>query len=75
MYLASVKRKPISYRLAAKDVLTCEASVYLVLKLLIFHFLIRMFLAPLPMVYTFSNLFDLQEYVLMLMTPTIKLSY
>ena len=30
------------------------------------------FLAPLPMVYTFHNSFDLQQYVLMLMTSTIE---
>ena len=38
------------------------------LKLLIFHFLMEMFLAPLPMVYAFHNLFGLQENVQMLMT-------
>ena len=31
-----------------------------------FHFLMEMFLTPLHMVYTFRNLFFLQEYVLML---------
>ena len=31
------------------------------------------FLTPLPMVYTFHNLFVLQEYVLMLMTSTIEI--
>ena len=34
-----------------------------------------MFLAPLPMVYTFCNLFVLQEYVLMLMTSTIETNF
>ena len=33
-----------------------------------FPFLVEMFLALLPMVYTFRNSFDLREYVLMLMT-------
>ena len=37
-----------------------------------FHFLMEMFLAPLPMVYTFSNLFVLQEHVLIMMTSTIE---
>ena len=37
---------------------------------LIFHFLMWMFLAPFPMVYTFCNLFVLQEYTLMLTTST-----
>ena len=31
----------------------------------------EMFLAPLPMVYTFRNLFVLREYVLMLMTSKL----
>ena len=39
---------------------------------LIFHFLMWMFLALLPMLYTFCNLFVLQEYVLMLTTSTIE---
>ena len=37
-----------------------------------FHFLVEMFLAPLPMVYVFCNLFVLQEFVLMLMTSPIE---
>ena len=45
-----------------------ENRTTIILKYLIFHFLIEMFLAPLPTVYTFCNLFVLQEYVLMLMT-------
>ena len=32
----------------------------------------KMFLAPFPMVYTFRNLFVLQEYVLMLMPSTTE---
>ena len=32
----------------------------------------EMFLSPLPMVYTFRNLFVWQEYVLMFMTSTIE---
>ena len=35
-----------------------------------FPFLGGVFLAPLPMMYTFRNLFVLQEYVLILMTST-----
>ena len=42
---------------------------------LIFNFLMEMFLAPLPMVYTFRNLFVLQEYVLILMTSTIQTNF
>ena len=34
------------------------------------HFLLKMFLVLIPMVYTFHNLFVLQGYVLMLNTPT-----
>ena len=34
------------------------------------HFLMEMFLAPLPMVYIFRNLFVLQECFLILMTST-----
>ena len=37
-----------------------------------FPFLMEMLLSPLPMVYTFRNLFILQEYVLMLMTSTTE---
>ena len=37
-----------------------------------FNFLIEMFLAPLPMVYTFRILLGLQDYVLMLMTSTTE---
>ena len=44
----------------------------LILKWLIFHFLMEMFLAPLHMVYTFRNVFVLHEYVLMMMTSTIE---
>ena len=36
-----------------------------ILQLLITHFLMEMFLASLPMVYNFSNLFVLREYFLM----------
>ena len=36
------------------------------------HFLIEMYLAPLPMVYIFLNLFVLLECVLMLMTSTTE---
>ena len=36
------------------------------------HFLMEMFLAPLPMVYIFLSLFILQECVLMLMTSTTE---
>ena len=32
----------------------------------------EMFLAPLPLVYKFRNLFVLQEYILMLMTSSIE---
>ena len=39
---------------------------------LIFHFLMEMFLAPLPMVYLFRSLFVLREFVLMLMTTTTE---
>ena len=35
-----------------------------------FHFLMEMFLTPLPMVHIFHNLFVLREYVLTLMTST-----
>ena len=35
-----------------------------------FHFLVEMFLAPLPLAYIFLSLFVLQECVLMLMTST-----
>ena len=44
-------------------------------EIVIFHFLMDMFLAPLPMVYTFRNLFVLKEYVLMLMTSTIETNF
>ena len=37
--------------------------------------MVEMFLAPLPMVYTFRNLFVLQEYVLMLMTSTTETKF
>ena len=37
-----------------------------------FNFLIEMFLAPLPTVYTFRILFVLQDYALMLMTSTTE---
>ena len=47
-------------------------ETFLILKLLILHFLKEMFLAPLPIVCTFRNFFVLQEYVLMLMTSTTK---
>ena len=35
----------------------------------------KMFLTPLPMVYTFRNGFVLQEYVLMLMTSTKETNF
>ena len=35
----------------------------------------EMFLAPLHMVYTFRNVFVLQEYVLMMMTSTIETNF
>ena len=41
-------------------------------EMLILHFLMEMFLAPLPMVYLFRNLFVLQKCVLMLMALTIE---
>ena len=41
----------------------------------IFHFLMEMFFAPLPMVYIFHNLFVLQEYVLMLMISTTETNF
>ena len=47
----------------------------LILKWLIFHFLIEMFLVSFPMVYTFRNLLVLQECVLMLMTSTIEINF
>ena len=37
-----------------------------------FEIVMEMFLAPLPMVYTFRNLFVLQEYILMLMISTTE---
>ena len=43
-----------------------------ILKYLVFHLLMEMFFAPLPMVYTFQNLFVLQEYNCMWMTFTIE---
>ena len=39
------------------------------------HFLMEMFLAPLPMVYIFLSLFVLLEYVLMLMTSTKETNF
>ena len=36
------------------------------------HFLMEMFLAPIPMVYVFRSLFVLRQYVLMLMTSTTE---
>ena len=39
-------------------------------EIVIFNFLMEMFLTPHPMVYTFHNLFVLQEYVHMLMPST-----
>ena len=42
----------------------------LILKHLISHFLIEIYLAPLPMVYIFRNLFVLREHVLLLETST-----
>ena len=47
----------------------------LILKLLTFRFLMEMFLAPVPMVYAFHNLFVLQEYVLMLMISTTETNF
>ena len=41
-------------------------------EMLILHFLMEMFLAPLPMVYSFRKLFVLQECVLMMMALTIQ---
>ena len=43
----------------------------LILEELIFHFLMEMLLAPIPIVYTFRNLFVLFEYVLMLMSSLV----
>ena len=40
--------------------------------MLILHFLMEMFVAPLPMVYSFRNLFVLQECVLMMMALKIE---
>ena len=45
------------------------------LEIVSFPFLLEMFLAPLPMVYTFRNLFVLQEYVPILMTSTIETNF
>ena len=42
---------------------------------LVFHFFMEMFLASLPMVYTFRNIFVLQEYVLISMTSTIETNF
>ena len=44
----------------------------LILKQLNFLFLMEMFIAHLPLVYTFRYVFVLQDYVLMLMTSTIE---
>ena len=44
----------------------------LILKYLIYHFLLEMFLIPFLIVYIFCSLFDLREYVLMLVTPKIE---
>ena len=48
------------------------SSMILILKQYISHFLMEMFLSPLPMVYIFLSLFVLQECVLMLMTSTTE---
>ena len=48
------------------------SGTILILKKLIFHFLIEMILAPVSMVYAFRNSFVLQENALMLMTSTTE---
>ena len=50
-----------------------QDTFFKILKQLISHFLMEIFLIPLRMVCTFRNLFVMREYVLMLVTSTIKL--
>ena len=50
----------------------CDKPDYFNFEIVNFPFLMEMFLAPLPMVYIFHNLFVLRECVLMSMTTTTE---
>ena len=54
----------------------CDKRYYVNFEIVnISHFLMEMFLAPLPMVYIFRSLFVLREYVLMLMPLTTDTNF